>query len=160
MRRSTRSDLNNGRGFTMIEMIIVFVVMGIMSSILVKSVRGSWLASSRRAASREVTAYLFRTRAIAIQQSRTASLVLSGSALKIVVDSSGTPVQLGTTIDMSQRYGATLSMSPVDKDRVEFDSRGFVANVTQTPKLMVRIGTAADTLCVTGLGRITTRSCP
>src|SRR5256885_7532284 len=57
-------------GFTFIEMLLVFVIMGIMLSITVKSVRGTWVASSRRSASREVTSYLFRTRAIAIQQSR------------------------------------------------------------------------------------------
>jgi len=145
-------------GFTFIEMMIVFVVLGIMLSIMVKSVRGTWVASSRRSGSREVTAYLFRTRAIAIQQSRTAWLVRSGNVLKIMVDSSDTPVRLGTSIDLSQRYGATLSASP--KDTIQFDTRGFVANVTQTPKLIVKIGAVADTLCVTGLGRITTRSCP
>jgi Tfp pilus assembly protein FimT len=143
----------------MIEMLIVLAVAGVMTSIMVKSVRGSWLASSRRSASREVTAYLFRARAIAIQQSRPASLVRSGNVLKIVIDSSGTPVQLGTPLDMSERYGATLSISPTTaKDTVRFDPRGF-ANVTQAPKLIVQIGTAADTLCVTGLGRITTRGC-
>src|SRR5438034_6118192 len=95
-------------GFTFIEMLLVFVIMGIMLSITVKSVRGTWVASSRRSASREVTSYLFRARAIAIQQSRTAWLVRSGNVLKIMVDSSGTPVRLGTQIDMSARYGATL----------------------------------------------------
>lgn len=145
-------------GFTFIEMLIVFVVIGLMLSITVKSVRGTWVASSRRSASREVTAYLFRARTIAIQQSRTAWLVRSGNVLKIMVDSSGTPVQLRTQIDMSARYGATLSASP--KDTIQFDPRGFVANVTTTPKLTVQIGAATDTLCVTGLGRITTRSCP
>ena len=105
-----------------------------------------------------MTAYLFRARTIAIQQSRTAWLVRSGNVLKILVDSSGTPVQLRTSIDMAQRYGATLTASP--KDTIQFDPRGFVANVTQTPKLIVKIGAVADTLCVTGLGRITTRSCP
>src|SRR5205814_1725482 len=95
-------------GFTFIEMLLVFVIMGLMLSITVKSVRGTWVASSRRSASREVTSYLFRARAIAIQQSRTAWLVRSGNVLKIMVDSSGTPVRLGTQIDMSARYGATL----------------------------------------------------
>ncbi len=154
----TRSRRSQAAGFTFIEMMIVFVVLGIMLSIMVKSVRGTWVASSRRSGSREVTAYLFRARAIAIQQSRTAWLVRSGNVLKIMVDSSGTPVRLGTSIDLSQRYGATLSASP--KDTIQFDTRGFVANVTQTPKLIVKIGAVADTLCVTGLGRITTRSCP
>ena len=154
----TLSRRSQAAGFTFIEMLLVFVIMGIMLSITVKSVRGTWVASSRRSGSREVTAYLFRARTIAIQQSRTAWLVRSGNVLKILVDSSGTPVQLRTSIDMAQRYGATLTASP--KDTIQFDPRGFVANVTQTPKLIVKIGAVADTLCVTGLGRITTRSCP
>src|SRR5205809_640330 len=120
-------------GFTFIEMLLVFVIMGIMLSITVKSVRGTWVASSRRSASREVTSYLFRARAIAIQQSRTAWLVRSGNVLKIMVDSSGTPVRLGTQIDMSARYGATLG-APSGKDTVQFDPRGFAVYVAPAPK--------------------------
>jgi len=152
------SRRSQAAGFTFIEMMIVFVVLGIMLSIMVKSVRGTWVASSRRSGSREVTAYLVLARTIALQESRRAWLVRSGDVLKILVDSSGTPVQLRTSIDVAQRYGATLTASP--KDTIQFDPRGFVANVTQTPKLIVKIGAVADTLCVTGLGRITTRSCP
>ena len=145
-------------GFTMLELIIVFVVLGIMLSFMVRAVRGSWVAASRRSASRDVTAYLYRARGIAIQQSRTAWVVRSANVLKIMVDSSGTPVQLGTQLDFSQRYGATLGASP--KDTIQFDPRGFAANVTQTPKLIVAFGGRTDTVCVTGLGKITARSCP
>src|SRR2546427_3238650 len=143
-------------GFTFIEMLLVFVIMGIMLSITVKSVRGTWVASSRRSASREVTSYLFRARTIAIQQSRTAWLVRSGNVLKILVDSSGTPVQLRTQIDMSARYGATLG----GQDTIQFDPPRIAGYVAPAPKLTVQIGAATDTLCITGLGRITTRSCP
>jgi len=156
---SSMSRRSRTAGFTFIEMLLVFVIMGIMLSITVKSVRGTWVASSRRSASREVTSYLFRARAIAIQQSRTAWLVRSGNVLKILVDSSGTPVRLGTQIDMSARYGATLG-APGGKDTVQFDPRGFAVYVAPAPKFTVQIGTATDTLCITGLGRITTRSCP
>ena len=153
----TMSRRSQAAGFTFIEMMIVFVVLGIMLSIMVKSVRGTWVASSRRSGSREVTAYLFRARAIAIQQSRTAWLVRSGNVLKILVDSSGTPVQLGTTIDFQKKYGATLGASP--KDTVQFDPRGFAPSAAQAPKFIVSLGGRTDTVCVTGLGRITTRSC-
>jgi len=145
-------------GFTMIELIIVFVVLGIMLSFMVRAVRGSWVASSRRSASRDVTAYLFRGRSIAIQQSRAAWVVRSGNVLKIMVDSSGTPVQLGSQIDFSLRYGATLGASP--KDTVQFDPRGFAVGVTTAPKFIVALGGRTDTVCVTSLGKITTRSCP
>ena len=159
MLNSSISRRSRTAGFTFIEMLLVFVIIGIMLSITVKSVRGTWVASSRRSASREVTSYLFRARAIAIQQSRTAWLVRSGNVLKIMVDSSGTPVRLGTQIDMSARYGATLG-APSGKDTVQFDPRGFAVYVAPAPKFTVQIGAATDTLCITGLGRITTRSCP
>ncbi len=145
-------------GLTFVELIIVFVVLGLLLSITVRAVRGSWVASSRRSASRDVTAYLYRTRGIAIQQSRAAWLVRSGNILKIMVDSSGTPVQLGSQIDFSQRYGATLGASP--KDTVVFDPRGFAPSAAQAPKIIVALGGRTDTVCVTGLGKITTRSCP
>src|SRR5207249_9722867 len=99
----------------MLELIIVFVVLGIMLSFMVRAVRGSWVASSRRSASRDVTAYLYRARGMAIQQSRSAWLVRSGNILKILVDSSGTPAQLGSQINFSQRYGATLGVSPAPR---------------------------------------------
>jgi Tfp pilus assembly protein FimT len=139
---------------------IVFVVLGIMLSFMVRAVSGSWVAASRRSASRDVAAYLARGRAIAIQQSRAAWVVRSGNILKILVDSSGTPVQLGTQIDFSQRYGATLGFSPTPKDDLQFDPRGFAVGVTTAPKFIVALGGRTDTVCVTGLGKITTRSCP
>ena len=153
--RSQRPDRR--AGFTMIEMIIVFVVVGIMTTMMVRAVRGSWNAASRRSATRDVTAYLFRGRTIAIQQSRAAWVVRSGDVLKILVDSSGTPVQLGTQLDFWQRYGAHLGASP--KDTVPFDPRGFAANVTQAPRILVQYASVTDTVCVTGLGKITGRSC-
>ena len=145
-------------GFTLIEVIIVFVVVGVLTTMIVSAVRGSWVASSRHSAIRDVTAYLFRGRAVAVQQSRTAWVVRSSNVLKLLVDSSGTPVQLGTQLDFAARYGATLAASP--KDTVQFDPRGFVANVTLAPKFIVALGGRTDTVCVTGLGKITTRSCP
>ena len=145
-------------GFTMLELLIVFVVLGIMLSFMVRAVRGSWVAASRRSGSRDVVAYLFRGRAIAIQQSRTAWLVRSGDVLKIMVDSSGTPVQLGSQIDFFQRYGAQLTATP--KDTIQFDPRGFAVGVTTVPKFMLALGGSTDTVCVTTLGKVTTRSCP
>jgi len=145
-------------GFTFIEMLIVFVVLGVMTTMMVRSVRGLWLGSARRSATRDITAYLFRGRAIAVQQSRAAWVVRSGDILKVMVDSSGTPVQLGTQINFFQRYGAHLFASP--KDTVAFDPRGFAPNVTLAPKFIINLGGRTDTVCVTGLGKITTRSCP
>jgi hypothetical protein len=58
---------------------------------------------------------------------------------------------------MYARYGATLSATP--KDSIEFDPRGFVVLPASTPKIIVARSPTVDTLCVTGLGRITVRGC-
>lgn len=155
---SSISRRSQAAGFTAIELLIVLVVLGVLLTMTARAVRGAWVASSRRSATRDVAAYLFRTRAIAIQQSRAAWLVRSGNVLKILVDSSGTPVQLGTQLNFATRYGAILGASP--KDTVPFDPRGFAVNVIQAPKIIVALGGRTDTVCVTGLGKITTRSCP
>lgn len=149
--------MRNRTGFTFIEMMIVLVIAGLVYSIAARPVRGAFVAASRRAATREVTAYLFRARMIGIQQSRRTWLVRSGNVLKIIVDSAGTKVQVGTLIDMNARYSATLTATP--KDSIEFDPRGFVVMPASTPKLIVTKSPGVDTLCVTGLGRITLRGC-
>jgi hypothetical protein len=142
-------------------MLILFVVVGVLVAITAKSVGGAFGASSRRAATRDVTAYLYRTRTIAIQQSRSAWLVRAGNVLKILVDSSGTKVQLGTPIDLLARYTATLTTAPVGAhDTIQYDPRGFIVNFATTPKFIITRSAKSDTLCITGLGRITTRSCP
>jgi prepilin-type N-terminal cleavage/methylation domain-containing protein len=144
-------------GFTFIEMMIVLIMMGLIYAMAVKPVRGAFVGASRRAATREVTSYLFRARTIGIQQSRRTWLVRSGNVLKIVVDSAGTKVQVGTTIDMFSRYSVTITALP--KDSIEFDPRGFVVIPGSTPKLIITRSPSADTLCVTGLGRITVKGC-
>jgi prepilin-type N-terminal cleavage/methylation domain-containing protein len=149
--------VRNRAGFTFIEMMIVLVIAGLLYAITIKPVRGAFVASSRRAATREVTSYMFRARTIGIQQSRRAWVVRGGNTLKVVVDSAGTKVQVGTIIDMNARYTATLSATP--KDSIEFDPRGFVVLPASTPKIIVTRGSVADTLCVTGLGRITVKGC-
>jgi type II secretory pathway pseudopilin PulG len=155
--RRSMSRQSRAAGFTFIEMMIVFVVLGIMTMMMVRTVRGSWYAASRRSATRDVTAYLFRGRSIAIQQSRAAWVVRSGDVLKILVDSSGTPVQLGTQLDFWQRYGAHLGASPTDT--IPFDPRGFAPYPTLAPRIIVQYAGRTDTVCVTGLGKITGRSC-
>jgi prepilin-type N-terminal cleavage/methylation domain-containing protein len=149
--------VRNRSGFTFIEIMIVMVIAGLVYAVAARPIRGAFVAASRRSASREVTSYLFRARAIGVQQSRRTWVVRSGNTLKIIVDSSGTKVQIGTIIDMNSRYGATLTATP--KDSIEFDPRGFVVLPASTPKLIITRSPAADTLCVTGLGRITVRGC-
>jgi prepilin-type N-terminal cleavage/methylation domain-containing protein len=151
--------VKNQSGFTFIEMMIVLIMMGLVYAFAVKPVKGAFVAASRRAATREVTSYLFRARTIGIQHSRKSYLVRTGNVLKVMIDSTntGTLIQIGTQIDMNDRYSATITAVP--KDTIQFDPRGFVVLAGGVPKLIVTRATSADTLCVTGLGRITVKGC-
>jgi type II secretory pathway pseudopilin PulG len=144
----------------MIELLTVMVVIGLMTAIMMKPIAGAFAQSSRRAATRDVATYLFRARTIAVQQSRASELVRNGNLVQIRVDSSGTKVPLGTTRDLAQAYGVTLTASSgAAADTIRFDTRGFTANAATLPKIFIT-RSGVDTICVSGLGRVSSRSCP
>jgi hypothetical protein len=130
----------------------------------VKPIAGAFAQSSRRSATREVASYLFRARGMAVQQSRASEIVRIGNVLKIRVDSSGTKVDLGQPRDLNQIYGVTLTTTPpgggFPVDTIRFDTRGFTLtpNAANLPKFIVTRG-GVDTLCVTGIGRVSSRGC-
>ncbi|HEV8234852.1 MAG TPA: type II secretion system protein [Gemmatimonadaceae bacterium] len=148
-------------GFTILELLVVFTIAGVLIAITGKGLASAFAGNSRTSAVRVAGTTLFQARAIAIQRSRQSWLVRSGNTLKILADSLGTQVQVGKTVDLSQRYGVTLgSVSvPPGNDIVSFDPRGLITGTVTAYKLTVTRGTKVDTLCVTGLGNTRSRGC-
>jgi type II secretory pathway pseudopilin PulG len=148
-------------GFTILELLVVFTVAGVIIAISGKGLSAAFAGNSRTSAVRVVGTTLFQARAIAIQRSRQSWLVRSGNTIKIVGDSSGTKVQLGTTVDLSQRYSVTLASvsTPAGRDTVSFDPRGLITGTTTAYKIIITKGTKADTVCVSGLGNTRSRGC-
>src|SRR5689334_3642933 len=149
-------------GFTLLELLVVCVIAGVIIAIFGKGLASAYSGNSRQSATRVVSTTLFQARALAIQRSRKAYLVRSGNTIKVLGDSSGTNVQLGPTINVQQRFGATLNTAatPIVTDTiVTFDSRGLITGTVTSMKIMVIKGSQADTLCVTGLGNTRARGC-
>lgn len=144
-------------GFTFIELMIVVVLLGFLAATVAPSMARGYAGAARRSADREVTASLFRARAIAIQRSGKSRVVRTTNALQIWVDSSGTLLTVGGARDLGQLYGVTLAATP--GDTLQFDPRGFAITGGQTPRITITKGSAVDTVCVLGLGRIATRGC-
>jgi prepilin-type N-terminal cleavage/methylation domain-containing protein len=144
------------RAYTTIELLIVMVITGVMAAAVTKPISRTWRESSRQAAGRETAAYLYRARAAAVQQSRTTWFVRSGDIIKILTDSSGVVVPFGSPLNMNARHGVTVEAT---RDTITFDPRGFTRLLTPAPRLIVRNTSGADTLCITGLGTISTRTC-
>ena len=141
---------------TLLELIVVMVIISTLGTIFWRPMAETFDQSSRRAASREVASYLTRARAGAIQRGRRTWFVRTGNTVKVLTDSAGLQVLYGKPLDMAARHSVTLAAS---NDTIAFDSRGFTTLVVPTPRVIVRAGTGADTLCVTGLGTIATSRC-
>ena len=158
---NARSTSRQRTGFTILELLVVCVIAGVIIAITGRGIASAYAGNSRTSATRVVSSTLFLARAIAIQRSRQSWLVRSGNTIKILGDSSGTKVQLGTTVDLGQRYGVTLTSAstPLLRDTVSFDSRGLITGTTTAYKVIVTKGSQADTLCVSGLGNTRARGC-
>ena len=151
---STQSGVR--RGFTTIELIVVMVIMGVMTAAVTKPLMHTWNLSSRQAAAREAASYLYRARAGAVQRSRTTMFVRKGNTIKVLTDSAGILVQYALPLNLNARHGVTMVLT---RDTISFDPRGFSRLVTPAPRVIISNASGADTLCITGLGTITTRKC-
>jgi len=65
-------------------------------------------------------------------------------------------VAYGLPLNMLQRHGVTITAT---KDSISFDPRGFTTLVAPSPKIIITKAAKADTICITGLGTISTRKC-
>ena len=153
---TSRPTRRNRRGMTLLELIIAMAIMTTLGAIYWRPMKETFDESSRRAGSREVASYLIRARAAAVQRSRQTWFVRSGNTIKVVTDSAGVKVVYGQPLNMMERHGVTLTTS---KDSIAFDPRGFTTLVVPAPRIIVTAGAGADTICVTGLGTISTRRC-
>jgi Tfp pilus assembly protein FimT len=141
---------------TLLELIIAMAIMTTLGAIFWRPMSETFDQSSRKAAAREVASYLIPARAAAVQRSRQTWFVRTGNTIKVVTDSAGVKVVYGKALNMMERHGVTIWAS---KDSISFDPRGFTTLIVPAPKITVTAGAAADTICITGLGTVSTRKC-
>ena len=156
-----QSTSHRRTGFTILELVLVMCIAGVLIAITGRGLSSAFAGNSRSSAVRVASTTLFQARAVAIQRSRQSWLVRSGNTIKIIADSLGTKVQLGTIVDLNQRFGVTLSSisTPSGRDTVSFDSRGLITGTTTAYSIVITKGTRADTVCVSGLGNTRGRGC-
>lgn len=140
-------------GFTLIELMIVIVLVGILTIVTAPTGRRIMVSNAMRSAKQEVAATLAVARASAIHNGRTTWFVKNGNVLHVRVSLGAQFDTVGVPLDVSD-HKVTLSMSP---DTIRFDPRGFSPGMTgayQTVKLS-RAG-RTDSVCVSRFGRIVT----
>jgi prepilin-type N-terminal cleavage/methylation domain-containing protein len=147
----------SSKGFTVIEMLLVVMIIGIVSLIGLPRMRAGMTSTNVRGARTTLINMLSRTRIAATQNSRVAVLKVQGNNAVILMrprllPGAGDADTLGAVAPLGDSYGVTVTAAI---DSVRFDPRGMASGFgTGTSFLLARDGlTETDT--VDGLGRVT-----
>ena len=143
------------RGFTVIEMVIVMVLVGILMSVALPFFRTSSTKSSVRGAADVIASLNNLAKATAIQRGKTARLVLFASSSKALVvadKSTGSGMDTISTVeDLAERFSVTFTTT---RDTIVYTPRGIGSALTGTTIIVSR-GTSRDTITVSAAGRLT-----
>jgi type IV fimbrial biogenesis protein FimT len=141
------------RGFTLIEIVIVVTLVGILLTGGVPIFRNATAKQSVRSAMSAIASMHARTKAIAIQRGRSASLALDANAGTAVITST-TPAGVADTVgrveNLVQRFGVTFTTTQTP---ITFSPRGVGTNTSGTTIVITKAG-FTDTVSVSAAGRL------
>ena len=152
-------------GFSFIEMLMVFVILGIILSLGLPRFTDARRSLAVRSARDNVAAYMATARAAAIRRGQPARFVVDGSTIDVEVETaSGAFVPLtlradGTTAsrrDLGLDFGVIIESSGATT--IEYNPRGF-AQLGGTQRFAVVRQEKRDSVCVSGLGVILRQGC-
>jgi len=142
------------RGFTAIEMVIVVVLVGILTTVAVPFIRNGTIKSNVRGAASAIASLHAVARNAAVQRGRVAVLVLKGSSatVLVVLKRSGSTVvdTVGAVENLGSRFGVALSTT---QDSIIFTPRGIGTSASNTTVVVSR-SSVADTVTIAAAGRL------
>jgi prepilin-type N-terminal cleavage/methylation domain-containing protein len=147
----SRASLRHRGGFSLAEMLIVLVIIGIALAMAVPRMQGVLHESALQGSLNQVASDLTLTRLRAVRGASRASLTINaaGTGYTVVVDPTGTPQTVKTVSFATDPRG--LVLSPANTS-VTFDSRGLL--VTGTTTIVAARQGRRDSVFVTGVGRV------
>lgn len=140
------------QGFSLIELLIVIVLIGVIASFGYPSVRRGLEANRVNGARVAITTMNAKARALAVQRSRTVSLVLDGNTVLLVTKHPVTgALDTVDRRDLFTAHGVTVAST---RDNLQYDARGLGLQNSSTTITVTRPGGYADTVVITSLGGI------
>jgi len=147
------------RGFTLLELLIVIVLMGLVSAMAYPRMSGVRASAGLRAARVQFIGSLATARAAAVRFGRPAQLKRIGNTIQVRADTGGTGafVSLSLPLPLDSQFSVTLSATV---DSVVFGPRGLATNLSSSGARFALVrGTVRDSVCLTRLGEVAPRGC-
>ncbi|PYP63613.1 MAG: hypothetical protein DMD26_14330 [Gemmatimonadetes bacterium] len=149
--------LRNRSGYTLTEMIVVLIIVGVVTSLSIPRLHGATSSAGLRSARQQTAVYLAQAHALAVQRGKEARFVRSGNLVTVTVDSSGTQVVYSRTHDLQREHGVAIPTASLDT--IKFDSRGFAIGAGTVEKVVLTRDGMRDSVCVSKFGKVITRGC-
>lgn len=146
-------------GFSLVELLIVIVVMGMLGTFGYPKLRNSTNGVSVRSARQQTTEMLVIARAAAVRNGSEARFIRSGNVVRVTVDSNGTYVTLSVR-DLNKEHGITVAVGgTAPRDTVRFDPRGLAIGLAGAATIKFSNSTVTDSICVSKLGKVARTGC-
>jgi len=142
----------NRRGFTLIEVLIVIVLIGAMSAIAFPRIGDAVVKQSVASARAGVVGFVAQARGTAIQRGATTRLILASNQLWVEAANPVTGVveRVGNREDFGARY--TVTVTPTN-DTILYDARGIGMGSAQKSIVVTR-GSYAQKVVISVVGRV------
>ena len=144
------------RGFTLLEIAIVVVLMGIMGGYAAPRLLQARTRASARSASQAVVSHVARTRDIASRRRIATRVVLSSTTIRAFGTINGVEQEVLPPLNLTTEYGATLTSG---KPEIRFDTRGFASGLTGHVEVNTIHGNSYSKLCVSRYGNVRLGGC-
>jgi prepilin-type N-terminal cleavage/methylation domain-containing protein len=144
------------RGFTLLEVAIVIVLMGIMGGYAAPRLFQARLRASSRGASQVVLAQISRTRDIASRRRIATRVIFASTSVRALGTIDGVEQEVLPTLSLTSEFGATLTSG---RSEVRFDSRGFASGLTGNVEVRTFHGGESTALCISKYGNARAGGC-
>ncbi len=144
------------RGFTLLEVAIVVVLMGVMGGYAAPRLLQARTRASARSASQAVVSQLARARDIASRRRIATRVVLSSTTILAFGTINGVEQEILPPLSLTTEYGATLASA---KPEIRFDTRGFASGLTGHVEVSTYHGTSYSKLCISRYGNVRLGGC-
>ena len=144
------------RGFTLLEVAIVIVLMGVIGGYAAPKLFQARMRASTRSAAEAVVSQVARTRVIASRRRIATRVVLTSTTVRALGTVNGVEQEILPTLNLSTEYNATLTSG---QNEVRFDTRGFATGLTTHVEVRTNQGSTSSKLCISRYGNVRLGGC-